>query len=73
MSILRLTFPLAALRPSALARLAARLLAAKTLARSRRRLGCLDDHILRDIGLTRDQAESEAQRSIWDAPLHWKG
>ena len=73
MSILRLTLPLAALRPSALARLAARLLAAEALARSRRRLGRLDDHILRDIGLTRDQAESEAQRPIWDAPLHWKG
>ena len=73
MSILRLTLPLAALRPSALARLLARILAAEALARSRRRLGRLDDHILRDIGLTRDQAESEAQRPIWDAPLHWKG
>ena len=73
MSILRLTLPLAALRSSALARLLARILAAEALARSRRRLGRLDDHILRDIGLTRDQAESEAQRSIWDAPLHWKG
>ena len=73
MSILRLTLPLAALRPSALARLLTRLLAAETLARSRRRLPQLEDHILRDIGLTRDQANAEAQRPIWDAPSHWKG
>jgi uncharacterized protein YjiS (DUF1127 family) len=72
MSILRLTLPLAALRPSALARLPARLLAAEALARSRRALGRLDDHVLRDIGLTQDQAESEAKRPSWDSPLHWK-
>jgi uncharacterized protein YjiS (DUF1127 family) len=40
-------------------------------ARSRRQLAQLDDHLLRDIGLTRDQAEAEAALSAWDAPPHW--
>ncbi|WP_136645024.1 DUF1127 domain-containing protein [Tabrizicola sp. YIM 78059] len=43
-----------------------------TLARSRQALSRLDDHLLRDIGLTRDQAEAEARRRAWDVPLHWK-
>lgn len=73
MPTFRLALPLALLRPSALARLPSRLLAAQALARSRRSLGRLDDHILRDIGLTREQAESEALRAAWDAPMHWKG
>jgi uncharacterized protein YjiS (DUF1127 family) len=69
----RITLPLAMFRPSVLARLHARLLGAAALARSRRSLGRLDDHILRDIGLTRDQAEAEAERPSWDPPRHWKG
>ncbi|MES2543198.1 MAG: DUF1127 domain-containing protein [Pseudomonadota bacterium] len=73
MPTLRLTLPLALFRPSALARLPALILAAEALARSRRSLGRLDDHTLRDIGLTRAEAESEARRSAWDAPVHWKG
>ncbi|MDP3195071.1 DUF1127 domain-containing protein [Tabrizicola sp.] len=73
MPTLRLALPFAILRSSALARLPARLLAAQALARSRRSLGRLDDHILRDIGLTREQAESEAHLPAWDAPMHWKG
>ena len=60
-------------RRSALAGLPARLLAAEALARSRRRLGHLDDHILRDIGLTRAEAEAEAARPLWDPPSHWRG
>jgi uncharacterized protein YjiS (DUF1127 family) len=43
------------------------------VARSRRALLRLDDHILRDIGLTRHEAEIEANRAPWDAPLHWRG
>jgi uncharacterized protein YjiS (DUF1127 family) len=43
------------------------------LVRSRRALVRLDDHLLRDIGLTRAQAEAEALRPVWDAPLHWRG
>jgi uncharacterized protein YjiS (DUF1127 family) len=42
------------------------------LARQRARLGQLDDHMLRDIGLTRGQAETEAARPAWDAPDHWR-
>jgi uncharacterized protein YjiS (DUF1127 family) len=43
------------------------------IARSRRALRRLDDHLLRDIGLTRHEAETEAARTPWDAPLHWRG
>lgn len=32
----------------------------------------LDDHLLRDIGLTRAEAEAEAARAAWNAPLHWR-
>ena len=41
------------------------------LLRSRRQLAQLDDHLLRDIGLTRDQAQAEAALPLWDAPPHW--
>ena len=33
--------------------------------RQRRALAALDDHLLRDIGVTREQALSEAQRPSW--------
>ncbi len=33
---------------------------------SRRDLGRLSDHHLRDIGLTRDDVEREIGRSLWD-------
>lgn len=42
------------------------------LARQRRRLASLDDHILRDIGLTREQAQAEAAEPVWDVPAHWR-
>ncbi|MFN7004450.1 MAG: DUF1127 domain-containing protein [Roseinatronobacter sp.] len=41
------------------------------LSRSRRQLAQLDDHLLDDVGLTRDQATFEAARRSWDAPKHW--
>lgn len=69
----RLVLPLAILRPSALASLPRRLLAAVALSRSRRSLRHLDDHLLRDIGLTRSEAMAEADRAAWDVPPHWKG
>jgi uncharacterized protein YjiS (DUF1127 family) len=50
----------------------ARLLAAAALQRSRQGLRRLDDHLLKDIGLTRAEAAAEADRSVWDAPLHWR-
>jgi uncharacterized protein YjiS (DUF1127 family) len=34
-------------------------------ARQRRRLSQLDDHFLRDIGLTRAEAEEEARKPFW--------
>ncbi|MDA5095825.1 DUF1127 domain-containing protein [Aliiroseovarius sp. KMU-50] len=36
--------------------------------RQRIRLGELSDHMLRDIGITRDQAMREADRPFWDPP-----
>ena len=52
--------------------LPARLLALSTLARSRKGLMRLDDHLLRDIGMTAEEARAEASRPVWDAPSHWK-
>lgn len=57
----------------------ARLVAAVALRRSRRSLGDLDDHLLRDVGLSREDARREAARPAWDAldeapwdaPAHW--
>ena len=34
--------------------------------RQRRDLADLDDHILRDIGITRDEARRESSRPFWD-------
>lgn len=53
--------------------LPARLEILATHSRSRKGLMRLDDHLLRDIGVTREEAQAEASRPIWDAPLHWKG
>ncbi len=44
----------------------------RSLRRQRAHLAELDDHILRDIGLTRDDALREAQRPVWDAPERWR-
>lgn len=42
------------------------------LRRQRLQLMRLSDAQLRDIGLTRADAEAEARRSAWDAPNYWK-
>ncbi|EYD76497.1 hypothetical protein Rumeso_01918 [Rubellimicrobium mesophilum DSM 19309] len=42
-----------------------------SLGRSRRRLGELEDHLLRDIGLTAAEARREAEKPVWNAPAHW--
>ncbi len=44
----------------------------KSLHSSRLRLAALDDHLLRDIGVSRDAARAEADRKGWDAPDHWQ-
>jgi uncharacterized protein YjiS (DUF1127 family) len=49
----------------------ARLLETLALHRQRQHLAQLDDAMLDDIGLTREAAQREAQRPIWDAPGHW--
>jgi uncharacterized protein YjiS (DUF1127 family) len=36
------------------------------LARQRRTLAAMDDHVLKDIGLTRVDAHREARRPFWD-------
>lgn len=43
-----------------------------TVRRQRNHLAALDDHLLRDIGLTRYEAEVEAGRPVWDAPASWR-
>ena len=76
MSAHRLALPLSpSLRRtgSALARLPSRFLAIMALSRSRRGLARLDDHLLRDIGVTRAEAMAEADRAAWNAPSHWRG
>ena len=49
-----------------------RLIDALALRRSRRSLAALDDHMLRDIGLTREQAQAEADRAAWDVAPTWR-
>lgn len=41
------------------------------VARQRRELARLDDRALKDIGVTRRQASTEAARPFWDAPDNW--
>lgn len=62
-----LALRLLARRPRPLAALAAALEAH----RSRKALARLDPHLLRDIGLTHDEARTEAARPLWDPPAHW--
>jgi len=51
-----------------LANLATILAAAENVAAQRRQLLRLDDRALKDIGITRAQAEREARRAYWDLP-----
>lgn len=48
-----------------------RIALAYALRRHRRQLARLDGRLLRDIGLSRREAEAEAARPFWDAPGHW--
>jgi uncharacterized protein YjiS (DUF1127 family) len=58
--------------PARRLRLLHRLAQVQGLFRQRRSLATLDDHLLRDIGLTPEQARHEATRPIWDVPAHWR-
>lgn len=68
-----MSFPVTLRRVAARSRLGLlpHLLSRLALRRSRRRLADLDPHLLRDIGVTRAQAEAESERPLWDAPAHW--
>ena len=54
-------------RSGILARLTLGLSQALTRRRERQALGNLDTHILRDIGLTPEQAQGEAAKPFWRA------
>lgn len=40
--------------------------------RQRQALKTLDDARLKDLGLSRAEADAEARRAIWDAPETWR-
>ncbi len=42
------------------------------LARERHTLAQMDDHLLRDIGMTRDDARREYRKPFWDVPAGWR-
>ena len=58
-------------RRFSLARIFRKFIMLNALRRQRRRLALLDDHLLRDIGLSREAARREAERKDWDAPDYW--
>ena len=49
----------------------ARVLLAHDAWRQRHALSRLDATALRDIGLTKTQADTEARKPLWDVPSHW--
>ncbi|NPD13674.1 hypothetical protein HOY34_00475 [Xinfangfangia sp. D13-10-4-6] len=59
-------------RQLSLRRLAAKFSMLIALQRSRKKLRRLSDDSLHDIGLSREIAEAEAARQIWDPPAHWR-
>ncbi|MGL6209400.1 MAG: DUF1127 domain-containing protein [Paracoccaceae bacterium] len=54
------------------ASLAARLAQALSVYSQRQKLAALDDAALADIGLTRYEAQAEANRPLWDVPAFWR-
>jgi uncharacterized protein YjiS (DUF1127 family) len=59
-------------KPSRGSRYLAHLLQMAALARQRRHLGELPDHLLKDVGIAPDDACREARRKAWDVPTHWR-
>lgn len=53
--------------------LGSRILGALALRRSRAKLGGLPDHLLDDMGISREEALREASRRVWDVPTWWRG
>jgi uncharacterized protein YjiS (DUF1127 family) len=53
-------------------RLAETLVLALSTRRQRRQLAQLDARALHDLGLTADQATTEAARPFWDVPAAWR-
>ncbi len=49
-----------------------RILQALALRRQRAALARLDEAALKDIGLSRDEAQREARRKAWDVPANWR-
>ncbi|MGR3323299.1 MAG: DUF1127 domain-containing protein [Pseudooceanicola sp.] len=54
------------------ASLIARVFSLLGLHASRQSLARLDDKLLEDIGITREQALKEARRPVWDVPTGWR-
>lgn len=50
-----------------------RLMHALEVRQSRRALANLNAEQLADIGITREEADQESARPLWDAPAHWRG
>ena len=40
--------------------------------KERRQLALLDEYQLKDLGLDKPMALSEAKRRLWDVPHHWR-
>nr|WP_325249670.1 DUF1127 domain-containing protein [Amylibacter sp.] len=59
-------------RPSGQQGWLSKLLAAGRLHKERRALTRLSNQQLSDIGITRAEADAEANRGLWDVPNHWK-
>ena len=51
--------------------LVSRVMQLLTISRERHALKDMDEHILKDIGISRTAAEQEANRPAWDAPNRW--
>lgn len=65
---LRLFFPAIPSRRSFLDRV----LYLASLHRQRQDLSMLDDALLKDVGISREEAEIEAKRPVWDVPATWR-
>lgn len=71
MTRIALTTSALATRPQPPRGLGRTLLALLALRRSRRMLAGLEEHRLRDLGLSREDALAEARRPFWNAPDYW--